>query len=32
MESHFDIVEGGSTFSLASKKGKQLLYDFSKEY
>ena len=30
MESHFDIVEGGSTFSLASKKGKQLLYDFSK--
>ena len=30
MESHFDIVEGGSTFCLASKKGKQLLYDFPK--
>lgn len=30
MENRFEITEGGVVFSLASKKGKQLLYDFSK--
>jgi energy-coupling factor transporter ATP-binding protein EcfA2 len=30
MENRFEIVEGGTVFNLASRKGKELLYDFSK--
>ncbi|MDX1760730.1 MAG: ATPase [Christiangramia sp.] len=30
MESRFEIREGGSVFCLASRKGKELLYDFTK--
>lgn len=30
MENHFEIREGGNVFCLASRKGRELLYDFSK--